>query len=137
MLNEPSRLAPFLAILHGLKPTIQGSGRLLQWWEKLSGSVLEHLGTEKGLAQEAREILLGILVWDEDEDEEPDVNEDKRATAEAFADSLVGTWISISDNALEDVNRKARFIEAQLQHILLAFGRRRPKVFIQTQPYLS
>ena len=128
VVNSPPRLAPFLSILQVLKPAIRGSGRLLQWWAKLSSNVLKNLDTEKGLAQEARGTLLGILVWDEDDEDTEDVKTDKAETGRAVADSLVGTWISKSKGALEDQDKHAEFVQGQIKYILLSFGRRRPKV---------
>lgn len=127
ILDKPSRLAPFLAILRTLKPAIRGKGRLLQWWDKLSVPVLSKLGQEKGLAVEARDTLLEILVYDEDESE----LEDAEATSKAMAHNLLATWLAKSRHASEEFDEHAHFVEGQIQMILLAFGKKRPKVWIE------
>lgn len=130
VVSNPARLAPFLAALRFLKPAINGSGRILQWWEKLSANVLTNLGTEKGLAHEARQTLLEILVWEEeDEDDEDHGKADKLMTAKAVAESLVETWILKSKAALDFADTQSKFVEGQIQIILLSFGRKKPKVW--------
>lgn len=122
----PSRLAPFLAILLPLKPNISGSGRLLSWWDKLSVPVLNNIGVEKGLAVVARDLLLGILVYEEDEDNAK--TEEAKATSNTLAETLLATWLAQSKAALEQFDDHAKFVTEQIHGILLAFGRRRPKV---------
>ncbi|EKD17455.1 uncharacterized protein L3040_005058 [Drepanopeziza brunnea f. sp. 'multigermtubi'] len=129
ILDYPSRLAPFLNILRTLKPNIRGSGRLLQWWDKLNGPIFLHLGVEKGLASEARDTLLGILIYDEEEEEHL---KEAKATSDAVADSLMSTWLAKSKLALEEFNDHAKFVETQIQSILLAFGKKRPKDLLTT-----
>jgi hypothetical protein len=100
---------------------------LLQWWDKLSVPVLSKLGQEKGLAVEARDTLLEILVYDEDESELDDV----AATSKAMAHNLLATWLAKSRHASEEFDEHARFVEGQIQMILLAFGKKRPKVWTE------
>lgn len=125
ILDHPTRLAPFVAILRNLKPNIRGSGRLLQWWDRLSGPIIINLGVEKGLAFETRDILLGILIYDEEEEEHL---KDAKASSAAVAENLMSTWLAKSKLALDELNEHARFVESQIQLILLAFGKRRPTV---------
>lgn len=125
ILDRPARLAPFLAILRMLKPNIQGSGRLLQWWDKLSGPIVMHLGVEKGLAFETRDTLLEILIYDEEDEVHL---KDAKASSDGVANNLMATWIAKSKLALEEFNDHAKFVATQVQLILLAFGKKRPKV---------
>ncbi|PVH73890.1 hypothetical protein DL98DRAFT_519610 [Cadophora sp. DSE1049] len=129
ILDHPTRLAPFLAILRNLKPNIRGSGRLLQWWDRLSGPIIINLGVEKGLAFETRDTLLGILIYDEEEEEHL---KDAKASSAAVAENLMSTWLAKSKLALDELNEHARFVESQIQLILLAFGKRRPSDFLTT-----
>jgi solute carrier family 25 protein 16 len=124
--DVPSRLAPFLAILLPLKPNISGSGRLLSWWDKLSVPVLNNIGVEKGLAIAARDLLLAILVYEEDEDDAK--IQEAKATSNTLAETLLATWLAQNKAALEQFDDHAKFVVEQLQWILITFGRRRPKV---------
>ncbi|TVY84684.1 Tuberous sclerosis 1 protein-like protein, partial [Lachnellula suecica] len=128
ILDKHSRLAPFLAILRTLTPAIRGNGRLLQWWELLSTPVLNKLGQEKGLAREARDTLLDALVYDEDETK----LEDAEATSKTMAYKLVAAWLVKSKHASEEFDEHAKYVEGQIQMILLAFGKKRPKDFLNT-----
>jgi solute carrier family 25 (mitochondrial carrier protein), member 16 len=128
--NNPSRLALFLAIVRTLNPAIRGSGRLLQWWDKLSVAVINKLGEEKGLATEAKNTVLGILVYDEDE--EGELLNDAITTSSTIAENLLEVWLNKSTSASIEFDDDARFVENQVQMILLAFGRRRPKDFLTT-----
>jgi solute carrier family 25 protein 16 len=123
--DKPKRLAPFLAILRTLKPAIRGSGRLFQWWDKLALPVLNNIGEEKGLAPEAKNTLLGILVYDDDDEI---ANEDAVQTSEAVSQNLLEVWLKKHQAGNAEFDNEARFVEGQIQLILLAFGRKRPKV---------
>ncbi|KAE9371861.1 hypothetical protein N431DRAFT_545974 [Stipitochalara longipes BDJ] len=128
--DVPSRLAPFLAILLPLKPNISGSGRLLSWWDKLSVPVLNNIGAEKGLAIIAKDLLLSILVYEEDEDDAK--TQEAKATSNTLAETLLATWLAQSKAALEQFDDHAKFVVEQIQLILMAFGKRRPKDFLTT-----
>ncbi|TVY45361.1 Tuberous sclerosis 1 protein-like protein [Lachnellula subtilissima] len=128
ILDKPSRFATFLAILRTLKPALRGNGRILQWWDKLSTPVLSKLGQEKGLAVETRDTLLEILAYDEDD---PEI-EDARLTSNVIAHRLVETWLEKSRFASEEMDNHDRFVQEQVQSILLAFGKKRPQDFLNT-----
>ena len=128
IVDKPFRLAPFLAILRTLRPGIRGSGRLVQWWEALSKIVLNKLGEEKGLAVEAKNVLLSILVYDEDEDGDGELVKDDNTTSETVAESLLATWLAKVNAASTDFDVEARFVEGQIRLILVSFGKKRPKV---------
>jgi solute carrier family 25 protein 16 len=126
ILDKPSRLAPFLAILLPLKPNLSGSGRLLQWWDKLSVPVLSNLSMEKGLAVMARNTLLEILVYDEDEENAK--TGDARTTSRVLSESLLATYLAKTKASLDEFDDHAKFVAGQIQLILVAFGKKRPKV---------
>lgn len=125
IIDHPARLAPFLAILRLLKSAIRGSGRLLQWWDKLSPPIMVHLGIEKGLAVEVKSTLLSILIYDEDEDDS--VKEDAKATSDALVENLLSTWFAKTKLAQDEFDDHAKFVQGQIQLILLAFGKKRPE----------
>lgn len=95
--------------------------------------ILDRLGQEKGLAVEARDTLLEILAYDEDEAE----IEDAEATSRAIAHNLIETWLQKYRQATEEFDSHARFVQEQIQMILLAFGKRRPKVDIIPKSWLT
>jgi solute carrier family 25 protein 16 len=123
--EKPTLLGPFLAILRTLRLAIRGSGRLLQWWDKLAITVLSNIGEEKGLALEAKSTLLSILVYDEDDEI---VKKDAVQTSETVSHNLMEVWLKKHHQGNTDFDNEARFVEGQIKLILLAFGRKRPKV---------
>ena len=125
VVDKPPRYAPFLAILRHLKPAISGAGRLLQWWDKLSGPVLSLLGDERGLTAEARETLLDILVYDEEEKDLADAV----ASSAVLSEKLLQTWLEKANPGFaEEFDARVQFVEDQIRRILLTFGKKRPKV---------
>jgi solute carrier family 25 protein 16 len=69
---------------------------------------------------------LEILVYDEDE--APAKLEDSKVTSAAVAETLLATWLSKTKLASEEFDGHARFVESQIQVMLMSFGKRRPKV---------
>ena len=122
--DHPARYAPFLSILRKLRTSIKGGGRMLQWWDKLCIPVLSHLGEEKGLALEARNTLLDILIYDEDDEHV----EDAITTSDTVAENLIAIWLAKCNSVAAHLDENSKFIESQLRSILISFGRKRPKV---------
>lgn len=123
VVGKPTRLPAFLAILRLVRPGLSGSGRLLQWWDLLSVPVMEQLGEQKALAAEARDTLLNILVYDEDEKN----LDDAVATSNTMAENLMSTWLQKAAPEAE-FDDEAQFVGKNLRRILLTFGKKRPKV---------
>lgn len=128
--DKPSRIAPFLAILRMLMSATSGSTRHLQWWDTLSATVLNHLGEEKGLAAEVRHTLLDLLIYDEDA--KGDALVDAATTTSVIAANLLAMWLFKSRTSAIEFDEEAHFVEGQIQLILVAFGKKRPKEFLTT-----
>jgi solute carrier family 25 protein 16 len=88
---------------------------------------LNNIGTEKDLAIEARDTILEILVYDEEE--ETTEKEDARTTSEALGENLLETWLGMRKAAIEENDEHTKFVEKQVRAILIAFGKKRPKVW--------
>lgn len=127
--DSPKRYPVFLAILRHLRPAISTSSRVLQWWEALVVPVLDHLTEEKGLAAETREILLDILAYDTDDGEDGESG----ITSAVLAGKLLEIWLRKNANSVE-AEPKEKFLEEQIQQILMEFGRKRPKACSQYSP---
>ncbi len=73
-----------------------------------------------------KSTLLGILIYDEDE--EDSVKEVAQAASAALVENLLSTWLAKTKLASEGFDDHARFVEGQIELILLTFGKKRPKV---------
>lgn len=91
---------------------------------------LNNMGEERGLALEAKNTLLGILVYDEDDEVE---KQDAINTSEFVSENLLAVWLKKQQAANTDLDNEARFVESQIRLILLAYGKKRPRVGLLLQ----
>jgi hypothetical protein len=124
--NTPPRYAIFIAILRQLRQAITGPPRVLQWWDALIVPNLRHLAKEKGLAVEARSLLLDILAYDADDED----NKNAAQTSAALSEKVLEIWLKNSTTASSDAEPASHFIEEQMKLVLIEFGKKRPKVMI-------
>lgn len=130
--NKPSntsseRLGAFVHILRLFRPCIRGERRLAEWWLTVIKSIVDSVGHKRDTIEDAREFLLGILVFDADDDttgENASLSAQfARRILEAY---LVRTKIPTTDE--EVVSPEDEYIAQELEGILVAFGKKKPKV---------
>jgi hypothetical protein len=117
----PEKYAPFLALLRPLRPAVRSQNRILQWWDRLSGPVLDHLSQQKGLAKEALASCLSLIVpdsTDETEEQQPS----------RFADRLFQLWIELSQVKRQGNTNPDPIKANLLRETLLLYGKKQPKV---------
>ncbi|POS86655.1 hypothetical protein EPUL_002331, partial [Erysiphe pulchra] len=129
ILQYPSSLAAFLAILLRLKHLFPRTNRLLQWWDDILKPILINLGIQPKLADETRDILLDTLVYDED-DSEGKCLENVKATSFCVAEILLSSWLSRIKQADDEFNDHAGYVARHIQLILIEYGKKRPKDFL-------
>lgn len=125
----PTSLAAFLAILSRLKQFFPQTGRLLQWWNELLIPILNNLSIQPKLADEARDILLDILVYDEDDSEGKRL-ENLKASSFSVAEILLSSWLLKIKQADDELNDLAGYVAGHIQLILIEYGKKRPKDFL-------
>jgi solute carrier family 25 (mitochondrial carrier protein), member 16 len=113
-------------MLRQLRPAITGAARTLQWWDTLIVPNLRHLAKEKGLAVEARSLLLDILAYDTDDGD----NKNAAYTSALLSEKVLEIWLKNSTKTSSDAEPAAHFIEEQMKLVLIEFGKKRPKVII-------
>ncbi|EWC45366.1 hypothetical protein DRE_00765 [Drechslerella stenobrocha 248] len=127
-----NRQLTFIAILKELKPALRGRERMMVWWDCLLQPTLLNLESTKNSVVVARELVLKMLVYDEDDD----VHGDLEDVSNLFTDLLFEKYISTSSAQPTEPDENAqngeetRFMAANLEEILLAFGKRRAKPFM-------
>ncbi|KAF3901523.1 hypothetical protein ABW20_dc0110226 [Dactylellina cionopaga] len=126
------RQLTFIAILGELKPALRGRDRLMVWWECLLEPTMQNLESTKSAVMDARQLVLKMLVYDEDDD----VHGDLKEVSEVFTDLLFQKYISITELQSAGSNENMpntdehRFMGANVEDILLSFGKRRAKSFL-------
>ncbi|KAI9836734.1 MAG: hypothetical protein M1838_004968 [Thelocarpon superellum] len=130
VIGDDAKHPPFLACLRLLGPAIHGTERLLEWWTILLRPTLESLSQHKGVVEDARDILLAILVFDD----EDDVDGDRARASSVFTDKLLEVYLEKTrvhaveeEEALLEDDQGAALIAHHLESLFVAFGRKRPK----------
>ncbi|TID25923.1 hypothetical protein E6O75_ATG03786 [Venturia nashicola] len=129
--NRPSstsseRLGAFVHVLRLLRPCIRGDRRLGEWWLNVIKPIIDSVGHKRDTIEDAREFLLGILVFDADDDTTGEnANLSARFTRRILETYLVRTKIPTTDE--EVVSPEDEYIAQELEGILVAFGRKKPK----------
>jgi hypothetical protein len=126
VVNSPEKHGPFVNALRLLRPAIQGQNRLDEWWSLVIRPTIDTVGYRQHSIEDAREFLLGILVFDP---EDEGVGE-KSTISSHFTKKLLDAYLSRTriPSGDEVVSPEDEFIAHELENILVAFGRKRPKV---------
>jgi solute carrier family 25 protein 16 len=131
--GNSDKLATFLACFRNLRPAILGVEELSKWWEILVKPTLDSMGQTKAVVADARAIVLGVLAYDDDDDP----TGQKAQASSVFTDKLFEIFLektkltapSESGAGIRD-EQKHRFVSANVEAVLLAYGKRKPKVSI-------
>jgi hypothetical protein len=119
---------PFLSALLLVRPALTGIGRLNEWWDLvLKPTLLEGMGHKKREIEDARAFVQSILVFDGEEDKDGE----HTRLSQYFSGKILDAYISKTRipslpqnvSSLED-----EYVAHELETILVAFGRRKPKV---------
>ncbi|KAI9829857.1 MAG: hypothetical protein M1819_005955 [Sarea resinae] len=131
--QDPSKQPAFLACLRLLRPAIHIADQLIAWWDLVIRPSFTSVGQEKAVVEDARELLLSVLIYDADEDED---GEKARASG-LLRDKLLDFYLEktkipnfVDDETFIPGHEQDRLIASNLESILVAFGRRKPKDFL-------
>jgi hypothetical protein len=117
---------PFVEALRLMRPVIRGEKRLDEWWSLLIRPTIDSCGPRRDTIEEAREFLLRILVFDAEDDSTGEM----AAMSSKFTQKLLDTYLARTRIPSGDdvVSPEDEFIAQELEGILVAFGRKKPKV---------
>ncbi|KAI9801800.1 MAG: hypothetical protein M1825_003173 [Sarcosagium campestre] len=127
--GDDTKHATFLAILRELRPAITGVQRLTHWWEILVRPTIDSLGQEKAVVLNARGIILSILIYEDDADQ----NGENAQVSALFTKKLLDVYLEKTKLAAADDEisaaqyERSRFMAQHLESVLVAFGRKKPK----------
>ncbi len=128
--QDSTKQPAFLGALRHLRLAIRGEDRLLEWWKLLLRPTFDRLGHDSTVAAAARELLLSVLVYDDDDD----LDGELAHVSELFAQEVLDVYLEKTsipgvdhegDFAVDD---HARLIGNHLESVLVDFGRKKPKV---------
>ncbi|KAF2423587.1 hypothetical protein EJ08DRAFT_652702 [Tothia fuscella] len=127
--NNPELHGLFVHLLRQLRPTLRGVKRLEEWWTLVIRPTVDAVGHKRHTIEDAREFLLGIMVFDQDEDLTGENAElSRRFTRKVMDAYFVRSKIPTSES--EVVSPEDEFIAQELEGILVAFGRKKPQQFL-------
>ncbi|KZF23116.1 hypothetical protein L228DRAFT_237714 [Xylona heveae TC161] len=130
--DQPEKQLAFLNALALLRPAIQGTERWLEWWDLIIRRTVTALGQEKAVVEETRRLLLSILVYDKDEDP----NGERAQASAVFAQKLLEAYLDrtrlhvVGENVNPAEQEANHFVSDHLESILVDFGKRKPKEFM-------
>lgn len=127
VVDDPEKLGPFLSALRQLRPAIRGEARLTEWWNTVIRPTIDAIGHKRDEIEDAREFLLGILVFDS----EDDASGEKAQLSATFTKKLLDAYLQrtkLPRAEGEVIRPEDEFVAHELESILILFGRKKPKV---------
>ncbi|KAK5016708.1 hypothetical protein LTR60_002278, partial [Cryomyces antarcticus] len=124
--NDPTKHAAFVSALKQLGPGLGGESRLNEWWKLVIQPVVNNVGYKRAVVEDAQEFLLGILVYEDDDDQLGQ----KAALSAQYTGRLLDLYLMRTRIAFSEddvVSQEDESVAQGLESILVAFGRRKPK----------
>lgn len=118
---------PFLSALRLVRPALTGEARLNEWWGLVVKPTIETMGHKRHELQDARDFLQSILAFDAEEDK----SGEQARLSQSFSKTILEAYLSrtkVPSSAEDSVSPEDEFVSRELETILIAFGRRKPKV---------
>jgi hypothetical protein len=124
--GNSDKLAPFVATLRALVPVLRGEARMDEWWSLVIRPTVDAIGHRRDTIEDAKEFLLGLMQYDPEDDK----TGEKAIVSEHFTEKLLDAYLERSKLPSGDdvVSPEDEFIAHELEGILVAFGRKKPKV---------
>ena len=122
--NSPDKRGAFLSALRLLRPAITGEARLTAWWNSALRPVIDGIGYKKSEIEDARAFVQSILVYDPGEDHD---GEHARLSA-LFTNKILDAYLARTKVPSDAVSPENEFVAHELESVLVAFGRKMPKV---------
>lgn len=126
---------PFVATLRMLQPILRGEKRLLEWWDLVIRPAVDAVGHKREEIEDAREFVLGILIFDVEDESLGD----KAAVSGQYTRKLIEAYLARArlPDISDMVSPEDEFLAHELEGILVAFGRKNPKVSTHTSLHIK
>lgn len=127
--NNPDKRGAFLSALRILRPAITGEARLTAWWNSVFKPIIDGVGYKKTEMEDAKAFIQSILVYDP----EADKDGEQARLSDLFITRILDIYLArsaVPSSPDEPVSPENGFVAHELENILVAFGRKMPKVGI-------
>lgn len=114
-------------MLRLLQPAIRGEKRLEDWWLLVIRPVVDAIGHTRACIEDAREFLLGVLLFDGDGDK----SGNDAALSSKFLGRVMEAYMGrskVPTSGSEEISPEDEFIAQELESILVSFGKKMPLV---------
>ena len=130
--ENPQKLALFVGVLRELRPAMKGEQNILEWSRLVMNQVIGASTYRKAAMEDAQEFLVGVMVDGEDDEDA----KDNEATSLKLLDDLLSIYLDKTSSLDEDeddgVAASNTQVSQQAEDVILAFGRKRPKILFQS-----
>jgi hypothetical protein len=124
---SPEKHGAFLAVLRLVRPAIIGESRLTAWWNLALKPTIDGTGHKRQEIEDAGEIIQSILAYDVDADKDGELARLSALFTKRILDAyLARTNVPLS--AEDTISSENEVLSQQLEDVLVAFGRKMPKV---------
>ncbi|PVH96021.1 hypothetical protein DM02DRAFT_617467 [Periconia macrospinosa] len=133
--GHPDKTPTFLQILRLLRPALTGEMRWKEWWDVVLKPTIDSVGHKRHEVEEARELLLSLLLFDADEDKDGD----HQRLSNLFLGNLVDVYLArtkVPSSAEEINSQEDDHVSQEIESVLVAFGRKRPKELLAAVDHL-
>lgn len=125
--GSPDKHGAFLAVLRLVRPALIGEVRLTVWWNLAVKPTIDSVGHKRQEIEDAREIMLSILVYDT----EADKDGEHARLSKLFTKRLLDAYLARTNvplSAEDTISPENELASQELESVLVAFGRKMPKV---------
>lgn len=124
---SPEKHDAFLAVLRCVRPAIIGEARLTTWWNLVLKPTIDAPGHKRQELEDAREIVLSILVFDAEADKDGEHSRLSKLFTKRILDAYVART-NVPLVAEDTISPGNELLAQELESVLVAFGRKMPKV---------
>ena len=126
VVSNPQWKGAFVGVLKELRAAIVGDANILEWWELAVKPVITGTGYKKLVQEDAREFAVGAMTYDN----EAEVSLQRPTVSQRLCSDLLHTYLAQS--SVDESNDQFAAPESaqtvqQVEDVLVAFGRKRPR----------
>jgi hypothetical protein len=127
--GDPDKNAPFLSLLRLVRPALRGESRWNEWWDLVLKPTMDSVGHKRHETEAAKELLQGMLLFEADEDKDGEYARLSSVYLKKTLDLYLART-KIPSSTEDAVSPEDDYISHEVESVLVAYGRRRPKEFL-------